>query len=210
MRSVWLSALVLVDMQLFDLLLQEGNGHRAATGSMWQRVHLEHRKHMQGFHNVQGSHFWHMLDLVYPSKVSPFFQGTRGHGSCGGFSCPFFQVSTLQGLSGWRDLTVRSQPRYFSTPRFPCYFLSRYFGSKRMSHPLNLKDGEKKTEFRVISQSVNQTLCLMKTGRTEAAALGPGVRCRGAWAGTRCVFLFLQAFCSHLISTVPVTVYPTV
>lgn len=140
-RSVWLSAVVLVDVQLFDLLLQEGNGHRAATGSMWQRVHLEstkHRKHMQGFHNVQGSHFWHMLDLVYPSKVSPFFQGTRGHGSCGGFSCPFFQVSTLQGLSGWRDLTVRSQPRYFSTRRFPCYFLSRYFGRKRMSHPLNL------------------------------------------------------------------------
>lgn len=46
-RSVWLPALVFVDVQLFDLLLQEGNGHRAATGSVWQRVDLEHTKHVQ-------------------------------------------------------------------------------------------------------------------------------------------------------------------
>lgn len=138
MCSVWLSALVLVDVQLFDLLLQEGNGHRAAAGSVWQRARLEHRKHMQGVHSVQGSRVWHVLDLVYPSEFSPFSQGTRAHDSCGGFlSCPFFQVSTLQGLSGWRDLTVLSQPS------FPCCFLSRYFGGKRMSHPLNLKDGKR-------------------------------------------------------------------
>lgn len=145
-RSVWLSALVLVDVQLFDLLLQEGNGHRAATGSVWQRVHLEHRKHMQGFHGVQESHFWRLLELVYPSKVSPFSQGTREHDSCGGFlSCPFSQVSTLQGLSGWRDRTAQSQPCYFSTRRFPCCFPSHYFGGKQMSHPLNLK-GDKRNQ----------------------------------------------------------------
>lgn len=39
-RSVRFSALVFVEMQLFHLLLQEGNGHGAASGSMWQCVGL--------------------------------------------------------------------------------------------------------------------------------------------------------------------------
>lgn len=62
--SVWLSALVFVDVQLFDLLLQEGDGHRAATGSVWQRVDLEHRKRVQRLHNEQGGHGWPVLDLA--------------------------------------------------------------------------------------------------------------------------------------------------
>lgn len=177
-RSVWLSAFVLVDVQLFDLLLQEGNGHRAATGSVWQRIRLEHRKHMQGIHNVQGSHSWHVLDLDYPSKVSPFSQGTRGRNSCGGFlSCPFFQVSTLQGLSGWRDLTARSHPRYFSTRRFPCCFLSRYFGGKQMSHPLNLKDGKRNQSSGLL---LNQWIRLGAWWRTDVLKLLPLVLDSGA------------------------------
>lgn len=76
------------------------------------------------------------------------------------------------------------------------------------------KDGQKKTQKRNQSSGLflNQwiRLCLMKNGRTEAATLGPGFRCRGSWTGPGCVFLLLQAFCSHLISTVPVTAYPTV
>lgn len=214
--SVWLSALVLVDVQLFDLLLQEGNGHGAATGPVWQRVHLEHREHTQGVLKSEvGGHFWHVLDLVCPSKVSLFSQGTRGHDSCGGFlSSPFFQASTLQGLSGWRGQTARNQPCCFSARSFPCCFPSRYFGGRQTSRPLNLKDGQKKEKKRNQSSGLflNQwiRLCLTKNGRTEAATLGPGFRCRGSWTGPGCVFLFLQAFCSHLISTVPVTVYPTV
>lgn len=39
-RSVWLSALVFVEMQLLHLLLQEGNRHGAASGSLWQCVDL--------------------------------------------------------------------------------------------------------------------------------------------------------------------------
>lgn len=62
--SVWLSALVFVDVQLFDLLLQEGDGHRAATGPVWQRVDLEHRKRVQRLHNEQGRHGRHVLDLA--------------------------------------------------------------------------------------------------------------------------------------------------
>lgn len=212
-RSVWLSALVFVDVQLFDLLLQEGNGHRAATGSVWQRVDLQHRKRVQEHDSEQGRHFWHALDLASLSKVSPFSQGTHGRGSCGGsLSCPFFPASTLRGLSGWRDLTARSRLCYFSTRRSPCNFLSRYFGGKRTPPPLNLTDCDRhqRAKFRNISRSANRTLSLMKKGRTEAAALGSGFGCGGARAGPRCVLLLLQAFCSHLIATVPVTVYPTV
>lgn len=76
-----------------------------------------------------------------------------------------------------------------------------------MSPPPNLTDY--KTNQRNNSGPANQTLRMMN-GRTEAAALGPGFGRGGARAGPRWVFLFLQAFCSHLISTVPVTVYPTV
>lgn len=99
-----------------------------------------------------------MLGLVYLSKVSPFSPGTRGHDSCGGFlSCPFFQESTLQGLSGWRDQTARNQLCYFSARTFLCCFLSRCFGGRQMSHPLNLKDGQKK-ETRVQSYfSINES-----------------------------------------------------
>lgn len=119
--SVRLPALVFVDVQLFDLLLQEGNGHRATTGSVWQRVDLEHRKRVQQLHNDQGRRGWHVSDLASASKVSPFSQGTRGHDGCGGsLSCPFFQASTLQGPSGWSDPTARSRLCYFSTSRSLC------------------------------------------------------------------------------------------
>lgn len=209
-RSVWLSALVFVDVQLFDLLLQEGNGHRAATGSVWQRVDLQHRKRAQEPHSEPGRHFWHALGLASLSKVSPFSQGTHGRGGCGGsLSCPFFPASTLRGLSGWRDLTAPSRLCYFSTRRSPCNFLSRYFGGKRTTPPLNLTDRDRH-QFRNISRLASQTLSLMKKGHTEAAALGPGFGCGGARAGPRCVLLLLQAFCCHLIATVPVTVDPTV
>lgn len=162
----------------------------------------------RGFTAFPESHFCRVLDLVCPSKVSPFSQGTRGLDSCGGFpSCPFCPVSTLQALSGWRDLTAQSQPRCFSSPMCPCCFPPRYFGGKRTSHPLNLETSKRN---QCSGLFLNSTLCPMKNGRTEAAALGPRFRCRGARAGPRCVFLFLWAFCSHLISTMPVTVYPTV
>lgn len=200
-------------MQLFDLLLQEGDGHGAATVSVWQRVDLQHRKHAQELHREQGGHFWHALDLASLRKVSPFSQGTPGRGGCGGsLSCPFFPASTLRGLSGWPDLTAPSRLCCFSTRRSPCNFLSRYFGGKRTSPPLNLTDRDRhqRAKFRNISRLADQTLSLMKTGRTEAAALGPGFGCGGARAGPRCVLLLLQAFCSHLIATVPVTVDPTV
>lgn len=212
-RSVWLPALVFVDVQLFDLLLQEGNGHRAAAGPVWQRVDLEHRKRVQQLHNDQGRHSWHVLDLASASKVSPFSQGTRGRDGCGdSLSCPFFPASTLQGLSGWSDPTARSRLCYFSTPRSLCSYPFRYFEGKRTSPPLNLNDCKtnQRAQFRNNSGPENQTLRMMKNGRTEAAAFGPGFGRGRARAGPRWVFLFLQAFCSHLISTVPVTVYPTV
>lgn len=38
--SVWLSALVFVEMHLLHLFLQEGDGHGATSGSRWQRVDL--------------------------------------------------------------------------------------------------------------------------------------------------------------------------
>lgn len=38
--SVWLSALVFVEMHLLHLFLQEGNGHGATSVSGWQRVNL--------------------------------------------------------------------------------------------------------------------------------------------------------------------------
>lgn len=81
-----------------------------------------------------------------------------------------------------------------------------------MSPPLNLNDCKtnRRAHFRNISGPANQTLRMMADGRTEAAALGPGFGRGGARAGPRWVFLFLRAFCSHLIPTVPVTVYPTV
>lgn len=212
-RSVWLPALVFVDVQLFDLLLQEGNGHRAATGSVWQRVDLEDRKRVQRLHDEQGRHGWHVLDLASAGKVSPFSQGTRGRDGCGdSLSCPFFQASTLQGLSGWSDPTAWSRLCYFSTPRSLCRCPFRYFEGKRMSPPLNLNDfkSNQRAQFRNYSGPANQTLRMMKNGRTKAAALGPGFGRGRARAGPRWVFLFLRAFCSHLISTVPVTVYPTV
>lgn len=212
-RSVWLPALVFVDVQLFDLLLQEGNGHRAATVSVWQRVDLEHRKRVQQLHNEQGSTGWHALDLASASKVSPFSQGTRGRDGCGdSLSCPFFQASTLQGLSGWSDPTAPSRLCCFSTPRSLCSCPFRYFGGKRMSPPLNLNDCKtnQRAQFRNISGPANQTSRMMENGRTEAAALGPGFGRGRARAGPGWVFLFLRAFCSHLISTVPVTVDPAV
>lgn len=53
-------------------------------------------------------------------------------------------------------------------------------------------------------------LYAMDKGHTQAVALGSRVRGKGARAGSSCVFVFLQTLYSHLISTVPVTVYPTV
>lgn len=43
-RSVGLPALVFVEMQLFHLLLEEGDGHGAATASLRQSVHLEDKE----------------------------------------------------------------------------------------------------------------------------------------------------------------------
>lgn len=143
-RSVWLSALVFVDVQLFDLLLQEGNGHGAATGSVWQRVDLEHRRRVQ-------RHGGPVLGLASACKVSPFAQGMRGRDSCGD-SFAFSQASTLQGLSGWSDPTARSRLRYFSTPRCLCSCPPRYFEGKRMSPPLNLTERKpnQRAQFRNI------------------------------------------------------------
>lgn len=49
--SVWLSALVFVEMQLFHLLLQEGNRHGAASGSLWQCVDLENKRQIYHHEN---------------------------------------------------------------------------------------------------------------------------------------------------------------
>lgn len=190
-RSVWLPALVFVDVQLFDLLLQEGNGHRAVPGSVWQRVDLEHRKRVQQLHDDRGRYGWQVLDLASASKVSPFSQGTRGRDGCGdSLSCPFFQASTLQGLSGWSDPTARSRLCYFSTPRSLCSCPFRYFEGKRMSPPLSLTDwkANPRAQFRNISGPVNQNLRMMENART---GLGPGFGRGRARAGPRWGFLFL-------------------
>lgn len=76
--------------------------------------------------------------------------------------------------------------------------------------PLNLAAHEK-LGFRLMSLAGKCiVLCLMENGHTQAGALGFGVRSRGARAGPGCVFVFLQTLYSHLISAVPVTIYPAV
>lgn len=53
-------------------------------------------------------------------------------------------------------------------------------------------------------------LYIIEEGHTQAVTLDFWLEGRGTWAGPGCVFVFLQTLPAHLISTVSVTVYPTV
>lgn len=53
-------------------------------------------------------------------------------------------------------------------------------------------------------------LYIIEEGHTQAVTLDFWLGGRGTWAGPGCVFVFLQTLPAHLISTVSVTVYPTV
>lgn len=67
-RSVRFSALVFVEMQLFHLLLQKGNGHGAASGSMWQRVDLKEFKTFRFLYSLSIIETIH--DCLIAKKIS--------------------------------------------------------------------------------------------------------------------------------------------